>query len=144
MATTTHNGIGVVWGITQTGGTIQLGTATGIGRIVSENITSDSKTMEHLDGNGDLIGVCFYDQRTTIELEVYPSGSTLSNAQGGLNACPKPGDTVVLTDLYLDRVGKTATNYLCMASSIRESNTDRVTISMTLTKNGVMVVGSIT
>mgnify|MGYP006267116115 CR=1 FL=1 len=143
MATTTHIGIGVVWGITQTGGTVTLA-GTGVGRIVSETVTNEAKSMEHLNGDGDLVGVCFYDYRTQIELEVYPSGPTLALAQTALNACPSPGSAVVLKDLYLDRVGKTDTTYLCMASSIRESNTDRVTISMTLCKAANLTVSQIT
>ena len=132
-ATTSQSGVGVVWGITTTNGTITLGT--GVGRIVSETVTNEAKNMEHLNGDGDLVGVCFYDYRTQIELEVYPSGSTLATAKNAANAVPLPGSTVSITDAILTGpVGSGATLYLCMASSIRESNTDRVTISMTLCK----------
>jgi len=134
-----QSGIGVVWGISSssasgTAGQITLGT--GIGRIVSETITNDVKNMEHLNGNGELVGVTFYDDRTQIELEVYPSASTLANARNAANACPLPGSTVVLADaIFTTAIGSGAgSTFLCMASSVRESNTDKTVLSMTLVK----------
>lgn len=134
-----QSGIGVVWGISTssgsgTAGQITLGT--GIGRIVSETITNDSKNVEHLNGNGELVGVTFYDNRTQIELEVYPSSTTISNARDAANACPLPGSAVILADaVFTTAIGSGAgTSFLCMASSVRESNSDKTVLSMTLVK----------
>ena len=127
-----HSGIGVVWGITTASGSITLGT--GVGRITSETVTNDTKNMEHLTHLGELQGVTFYDDRTQLELEVYPSGSTISAAQNAANACPLPGSTVTLTDSVLTNAIGNSVKFLVMTSSVRLSNSDKSIISMTLVK----------
>ena len=127
-----HSGIAVLWGITTASGSITLGT--GVGRIVSETLTNDSKNVEHLNSNGELIGVTFYDARTQLELEVYPSGASISAAGNAANACPLPGSTVTVTDSTLSTAIGASAKFLVMASSLRESNSDKAVISMTLVK----------
>lgn len=128
-ATTVQTGVGVVWGITVSG--VAVG-ATGIGTVTSETVTNDAKNVEHLDLNGDLVGMTFFDFRTKLELEVYPSSSTMAAAKTALNAMPSPGSIVAITDATFTRVG--SVNYVCTASSARFSNSDKAIITMSLEK----------
>jgi hypothetical protein len=129
-ATTVQTGVGVVWGITVSSVTVS---ATGIGIVTSQTVNNDAKSVENLNSDGDLIGIAFFDFRTKLELEVYPSSSTLNAAKTSLNACPSPGSIVTVGDSVFTRVaGGTTKAYVCTASSVKFSNSDKVVISMSL------------
>ena len=125
----TQYGIGVVWGITV--GNLTL-TANGVGRITSAALAKDIKNVEHLDPTtGEIIGITVFDPRRKLDLEVYPSASTLAYAKNAANAMPAPGTTVTLTDTTMTSDINSKT-FIVESASIKFSNSDKAVISLSL------------
>ena len=134
-----HRGIVVVWGITTgsaaTPGQITLGS--GVGDIVTQSVNNDAKNLEHLNPTtGELKGLTFFDDRRVVELEVVPSGPTLTAARSAANACPTPGSVITLADSVFTNVfgASPGTAFICMASSVGPEIAGRATIRMTVMK----------
>ena len=126
-------GTAVIWGITTTGmnknGT--LITNSDKLRHSSQSVARATGNMEHLDGNGEVVGNTCFNQTQDFQIECYPSGDTLSAARTLRNALPVPGERVQLVDA-VDTANPMATECLCMSSDYRVSNSDKVIFSMTL------------
>ena len=121
----TYQGIGVVWGITTT----NPSAGAGVLRQTSQTYTEDAEMIEHRDINGEVIGLTHFNQTQTVELDVYPSGTTLANANAALVNMPSPGDTVTLTD-SVD--GDVAGVYTVMSASKNKLSTDKVSFRLSL------------
>lgn len=123
----TYQNIGVVWGISTTNPTAGLGVL----RQTSQTYTEDAEMVEHRDTNGDVVGLTHFNQTKTVELDVYPAGSTLANAVDALKTMPAIGETVTLTDSTDTDV---AGAYTCIAASKSKVTTDKVSFRLTLKK----------
>lgn len=121
----TYQGIGVVWGIST--GNITAGS--GVLRPTSQTYTEDAEMIEHRNTAGEVIGLTFFNQTQTVELDVYPASSTLANANSALVNMPSPGDTVTLTDATDTDV---AGVYTVMSASKNKSTSDKVSFRLTL------------
>lgn len=126
-------GTAVIWGITTTGmnknGT--LITNSDKLRHSSQSVARATGNMEHLDGNGEVIGNTCYNQTQDLQIECYPSGDTIAAARTLRNALPVPGERVQLVD-GVDTTNPTVVECLCMSSDYRASNTGTPIFSMTL------------
>ena len=126
-------GTAVIWGITTTGmnknGT--LITNSDKLRFSSQNVGKATGNMEHVDGNGEVIGNTCYNQTQDFQIECYPSGATLSAARTLRDALPVPGERVQLVD-GADTANPMVQECLCMSSDYRASNSDKVIFSVTL------------
>ena len=129
----TNVGKAVVWGIT-TSGMNKDGTAiTNASAIIyaSQSLSRSTDTMEHRNNLGEVDGFTTYNQSQQLEIECYPTGSTLANARTLRDALPVPGQRVTILDTT-DANDPTATDYICTAASYRKTNSDKASYTMTL------------
>jgi hypothetical protein len=138
----TQKGIGVVWGVST--GAITAGT----GRLLhtGQSLSEDIEISEHRDNSGEFIGVSTFAGTKTLELEVYPasavSSPTVAQSANAMISCPVPGDKVTLTD---STDGDVAGDWMVISASRRKSNTDKVTITMSLKRwNGLTSYDTVT
>lgn len=121
----TQKGIGVSWGI----GTTSVTAGTGVLRHTGQSLTKDIELVEHRDTSGEVVGTTTFNATQSLELDVYPAGTTLATAADALVNFPAPGSTVTLTDsgdAEIDGV------WLVTASSKRKTNTDKVIGTLSL------------
>jgi hypothetical protein len=121
----TYQGIGVVWGISTT----NPSAGAGVLRQTSQTYTEDAEMIEHRDTAGEVIGLSHFNQTKTVELDVYPAGATLANANAALVNMPSPGDTVTLTDATDTDV---AGAYTVMSAAKNKSTSDKVSFRLSL------------
>lgn len=126
-------GKAVVWGITTTGMSKDGTAITNASAIIysSQSVSRATDTMEHRNSLGEVDGFTTYNQSQQLEIECYPTGSTLANARTLRDALPVPGQRVTIVDAT-DANDPTATDYICTAASYRKSNSDKATYTMTL------------
>ena len=126
-------GKAVVWGITTTGMSKDGTAITNASAIIysSQSLSRSTDTMEHRNSLGEVDGFTTYNQSQQLEVECYPTGSTLANARTLRDALPTPGQRVTIVDAT-DANDPTATDYICTAASYRKSNSDKATYTMTL------------
>jgi len=129
----TNRGIAVLWGITVDGMSVNGAAVTNASsiRYASQGLSRSTGSMEHVDNNGEVIGFTTYNQTSQLSLECYPSQSTLAAARTLRGALPVPGDRVTLAD-SADASNPIAGEYICDSAEYRTSNSDKVTISLTL------------
>jgi len=121
----TQKGIGVVWGI----GTNNVTAGTGVLRPTQQALAKDIEMIEHRDTTGEVVGTTTFNGTRTLELDVYPAGTTLANATDAAINIPAPGSTVALTDANDTEIG---TTWLVTASSKRKTNTDKTVVTLSL------------
>lgn len=114
----TQKGIGVVWGI----GTTNVTAGTGVLRQTQQALSKDIELIEHRDTTGEVVGTTTFNATQTLELDVYPAGTTLAGAADAAVNFPVPGTTVALTDSGDSEINGT---WLVTASSKRKTNTDK-------------------
>jgi hypothetical protein len=138
----TQKGIGVVWGVST--GAIVVGG----GRLIhsGQSLSEDIEISEHRDNSGEFIGVSTFAGTKTLELEVYPasavSSPTVAQSAAAMVACPVPGEKVTLTD---STDGDVNGDWMVISASRRKSNTDKVTITMSLKRwNGLTSYDTVT
>lgn len=130
MPAPTYQKIGVVWGISTTNPTVG-GSGVGILRQTSQTYTEDAEMVEHRDTNGDVIGLTHFNQTQSIELDVYPAGTTLANANTALVNMPSPGEIVTLVDSTDTDI---AGVYVVMSAAKNKSTSDKVNFRLSLKK----------
>jgi len=123
----THQNIGVVWGITTT----NPSAGAGVLRQTSQTYTEDAEVIEHRDTNGEVVGLTHFNQTKTLELDVYPAGTTLANAKEACEAMPNVGATVTLTDSGDTDI---AGAYTVMSAAKNKSTSDKVSFRLSLKK----------
>ena len=127
-----QKGFGVVWAVN--GVTISGYSGTAYYNMQSVNSERSSARKEILDGNGELVGQVFYDERKKISISVVP---TFNSATGGLAGAkasmdaltPAPGTAITIADsdgTIFDGV------YSCLSAKLNRSNTAEATIDMDL------------
>lgn len=114
----TQKGIGVVWGI----GTTNVTAGTGVLRPTQQALGKDIELIEHRDTTGEVVGTTTFNATQTLEIDIYPAGSTLAAAADAAVNFPAPGATVALTDSGDSEINGT---WLVTASSKRKTNTDK-------------------
>ena len=95
----TQKGIGVAWGITDSGYTY-TGSATALAvKATEQNLSKDAEVDESKDpSTGSTIGVTFFNPTQEVTLRVYPYGASLSAATTAAAALPSIGDKFVVTN----------------------------------------------
>ena len=129
----TNVGKAVVWGITTTGMNKDGVAITNASAIIyaSQSLSRSTDTMEHRNNLGEVDGFTTYNQSQQLEIECYPTGSTLTNARTLRDALPTPGQRVTIVDAT-DANDPTATDFICTAASYRKTNSDKASYTMTL------------
>ncbi|MEY3277078.1 MAG: hypothetical protein RL153_2346 [Verrucomicrobiota bacterium] len=129
----TNVGKAVVWGITTTGMNKDGAAITNASAIIyaSQSLSRSTDTMEHRNNLGEVDGFTTYNQSQQLEIECYPTGSTLANARTLRDALPVPGQRVTIVD-SADANDPTATDFICTAASYRKTNSDKASYTMTL------------
>ena len=101
----------------------------------SASYTREADEQEIRDANGDVVNLTIYNERSTLELEVIPIGTTLELAKSA-NVSPAYGDQVVVTDTssggHSQVAGYKSGNYICVGATQTSTNTGEVRISMSL------------
>lgn len=136
-----HQGVAVVWGI----GTTDITVATGkILRINGQTYTRESEMTEHRSTSGEVIGRSRWNFTKSLELEVYPSGTTIANAVDAMIGVPAVGSSVTITEVF-GAVTDTgiADTYECMSAVRSTVPTEKASIRMTLLKNAGFTAGSV-
>jgi hypothetical protein len=124
-----HQQVAVVWGI----GTTDITVGTGqILRINSQTYSRESEMVEHRSTSGEVVGRTRFNFTKRVELEVYPSASTVANANAAMLAAPEVGDAVTLTDSVDTDISGA---YEVMEASRPKSPTEKVMIRLVLLKN---------
>ena len=130
----THFGGAPVWG--NAAWTISVGnTPVAISGAIlnSSDSSSDAKEMLHVSGTtGGTVGGTFYDTGKTVTVECYVMRNTVANAIADKNLLPKKGTKVVITAAAPDASDDIVGTYICMASTKRRSNSDKLVASLTL------------
>lgn len=121
----TQKGIGVVWGI----GTSNITAGTGVLRPTQQALAKDIEIVEHRDTSGEVIGTTTFNGTRTLELDVYPAGSSLANAADAAVNVPAPGSTVALTDSGDSEINAT---WMVLSASKRKTNNDKTVVTMSL------------
>lgn len=121
----TQKGIGVVWGI----GTSNVTAGTGVLRPTQQALAKDIEIIEHRDNTGEVKGVTTFNGTRTLEIDLYPAGTTLAGATDAAINIPEPGSTVALTDSADTDIG---TTWFVTASSKRKTNTDKTVATLSL------------
>lgn len=78
----TQYGVAVVWGVS---GITSTGLTTTTGKVQSAPMGKTAKRHEILDGDGNLCGQIFNDQRRQADLRVIISGATLAAAKTNMD-----------------------------------------------------------
>ena len=68
----------------------------GVIESVAPVVTADK--AEFRDGNGDVNGLIYTNERTTLQIEFYLSESSISNSETNTNLSISPGDSLTFTD----------------------------------------------
>lgn len=132
-----HQGIAVVWGI----GTTDLTVAAGkVLRINNQTYTPDSEMMEHRNTSGEVIGRSRWNFTKTVEIEVYPSGTSIANALDAMIGTPAIGTAVTLAEATNTGISGV---YEVMAAVRSTEPTTRASIRMTLLQNAGFTPGSV-
>jgi len=128
-----HVGKGLDRGISTTGMNKNGTAITNASAIIyaSQSLTRNTDSTEHKDGNGEVIGLSTYNQSQDLEVECYPTGTTIANARTLRDALPTPGDRVTMLD-SVDANDPMATDFICTAASYRKSNSDKAIYTLTL------------
>jgi len=126
-----QKGFGVVWGVN--GITMSGYSGTAYYNAQSASGERSSARKEILDGNGELVGQVFYDERKKFTISVVP---TFNSATGGL------AGTIASMDALLPTPGTAITiaaegsifdgTYSLLSAKINRSNTSEATIDMDL------------
>lgn len=129
----TNVGKAVVWGITTTGMNRDGAAITNASAIIysSQSLNRATDAMEHRNNLGEVDGFTTYNQSQMLEIECYPTGSTLAAARSLRDALPTTGQRVTIVD-GTDPSDPTATDYICTAASYRKTNSDKASYTMTL------------
>ena len=132
----------MVWGVS-TGAIVAGG-----GRLLhtGQSLSEDIEISEHRNESGEFIGVTTFAGTKTLELEVYPasavSSPTVAQSAEAMVACPVPGEKVTLSDSTDTDVNG---DWMAISASRRKSNTDKVTITMSLKRwNGLTSYDTVT
>lgn len=136
-----HQGVAVVWGI----GTTDITVATGkILRINGQTYTRESEMTEHRSTSGEVIGRSRWNFTKSVELEVYPSGTTIANAVDAMIGVPAVGTAVTIAETFgaVTDTGIAGT-YELMSAVRSTSPTDKASIRMTLLQNAGFTAGSV-
>ena len=131
-----HQGIAVVWGIGTTDITVAAGK---ILRINNQTYTPDSEMMEHRSTSGEVIGRSRWNFTKTVEVEVYPSGTTIANAVDAMIGTPAIGAAVVLAEATNTGIVGT---YEVMAAVRSTEPTNRASVRLTLLQNAGFTAAS--
>lgn len=126
----TANGTACVWGISST----NLTSGTGVLRWNSQNHSRASELLENRDRDGEVIGVVQWNKNTTLEADLYPSGTSLANAQNANVSAIDVGNVLAIIDTTDTVVGATSTGRSYLVTDVRrtKSNTDKTVLSVTL------------
>jgi hypothetical protein len=131
-----HQQVAVVWGI----GTTDITVGTGqILRINGQTYSRESEMVEHRSTSGEVVGRTRFNFTKRLELEVYPSGTTVANALTAMLGAPEVGDAVAITDSVDTDINGT---YECMEASRPKSPTEKVMIRLVLLKNDGFTAGT--
>ena len=133
-------GKAVVWGVPAI--TMQKGIivdpATSIGVYITDvNFEHQQDVEETRLPSGDVVNLCFYNQRQQCTISCFPYGATKGAAQTEDNLMPLPGWALGLTDLANSDpmiAGTTETQWLVTAASKQRTNTAKSQWNLTLTK----------
>ncbi len=68
----------------------------GVIESVAPVVTADK--AEFRDGNGDVNGLIYTNERTTLQIEFYLSEGTIANSETNTNLSISPGDSLTFTD----------------------------------------------
>lgn len=122
----------VVWGnrigVSYTTGTV----VSGDNLPQTSTFTKDGDEQEIRDSSGDVQTFVCYNKRETLDIEVIPIGTTLSDAAGN-NVSPAKGEIVTITDASGNGShSELAQAYICITSTQTGSNTGEIRISMSL------------
>lgn len=131
-----HQHVSVVWGIGTTDITVGSGQ---ILRINGQTYSRESESTEHRSTSGEVIGRTRWNFTKRVELEVYPSATTVANANAAMLAAPEVGDAVTLTDSVDTDINGT---YECMEASRPKSPTEKVMIRLVLLQNEGFTAGT--
>jgi hypothetical protein len=124
-----HQNVAVVWGI----GTTDITVGTGlILRINGQTYSRESEMVEHRSTSGEVIGRTRFNFTKRVELEVYPTASTVANANAAMLAAPEVGEAVTLTDSVDTDISGV---YEVMEASRPKSPTEKVMIRLVLLRN---------
>lgn len=98
-------GIACQWGISTTA-IANSGTTIGTGVILmptGQDLEKSFKSDELMARDGEIAGLVFFDKRQSLGLNLYPSATTIANANAA--ALVSPGDVLTLTDADTDMSG---------------------------------------
>lgn len=137
----TQRGVGVVFGVsgmTFTG----FGTITGI-HNKNHTYRRESDSKEIRNGDGDVVGKVYYNERRTMTLEVVPAGADINTSQTnavnllGFGGTPAPPGTIVTVaeaDTQLDPIWETPHSgaWLLENMEMRRTDTDEALITLEL------------
>jgi hypothetical protein len=133
MSTQLGNSVAVVWGsnvgVSYTSGTVGAGD----NLTQSTNFGKGGDEAEIRDTEGEVQSHITYNKTETLEIEVIPIGTSISDAQGN-NICPEKGELVTLTNSAGGHSELVSTSWICMSANQSASNTSEVRISMSLKK----------
>lgn len=132
----TLKGLAVVWGagnLTFTGVAIS-GTT---GKIQNYNFTREGSQEFLADADGEEVGVAFFNNGKTLELNVVPSdASAIATAKTNLDAMlPAPGTAITVADADGAGTAIEASHsgvYLCISSKVGRTNRGPATIDLVM------------
>jgi hypothetical protein len=123
-----QQGIAVIWAVSSSIAVVATG---GEKRITGQTVGREADTVEHRGANGDVVGVTTFNQRETLELTLYPSGTSILLAKGE-NILPLPGAVLTVIDADdLDIGGKA---YYVVSSSKVKGLEDKCVMTVSLAR----------
>ena len=102
-------GTAIVWGTASTD-VVSTAIATGTVSVTGEDFAREADKHEIRDANGSISTIYYYNQRSTLSLKVYPSGSSADAdslpALGEKVTITASGDSNIAGDWICDSVSK--------------------------------------
>ena len=131
----------MVWGvngITFTGVTVSTTTA----KMQSADMDNVAERKVILDGNGELVGQVFFDNRNKISVSFIPSGALISAAKTNMDTfTPAPGTVMTLVDT--DGTGTFEAAYSVLSAKLARSATSEAMITVELERSVANAVTAI-
>ena len=130
-----QTGQAAIWG---TGGSTFTGVVINptVGEVEDTNFTRESDIEELRSGEGDTVGLSYFDLRKKGTITVKPSADSGTRATAYANASamlPAPGTAITLVDSHATVLSATHSGkYVVDTSSIRRSNRGYATIEMAI------------
>ena len=91
----THKGLGIAWS-SKIDSVTYTAAATALSVTHQEQSFSKSaEKVEHTDGNGETVGLTFFNAKNELSLRCYPSGATIAAAKTA-NVLPAIGDKLTV------------------------------------------------